>query len=616
MRVKKLSKHDIKLMVAKNVDECKLISQRYINEWKPVNPQWTTIEGSVYLRLSTEMQVSVEKGSLEQQIYIAISEAETRSTAEQVNYKIVRFYIEPGITGRHDRRPEFLQLQRDIANKRYQFVIFKELARIARDSVLWKNFFRSCIENGCAVCIRGFPINPNDPSQLFLLDILAAAAEYEANLTSKRIRESVFFAMKTSGKFNATHPLLGFNQLVVNGDQKVGLFSIDAQEIKTVEWIMEEFCAAENYERTLEICRENRVLNKRGEEFTANSLRNLLTNKRYIGKWEVNRENKDKDPKKLMPYQRHIEVDLPHGPAISLELWSRVQKTVAKIGSARMRDADSRRTYPLSLLLRYEDGSTFSGQGAWSATSVKHVYYWNKKHNIRIAADAIEGKAAEMVRHIIENSEEMKLALERRTANRADNVKLVDQKLSQIRKDLMECDEADKKLNRRLDFFLEGASEDEVKGFKTEYITESHKLKDTRVKLRHEMIEMERQREELVKSEFDYKAAEAKARMARDYEKRGLAIRLRSSYRALFKSIVVGPTKTNGHRDFKFILNEGGSIIHSEPQKLSKAGRVEDAFCTSPKMVDPTRIELVTRQCHCRMIPTSPWAPLLKLIGK
>ena len=68
-------------------------------------------------------------------------------------------------------------MQRAIAQKQHRFIIFKELARIARDSVLWKSFFRACIENDCAVCIRGFPINPNDPSQLFLLDILAAAAE-------------------------------------------------------------------------------------------------------------------------------------------------------------------------------------------------------------------------------------------------------------------------------------------------------------------------------------------------------------------------------------------------------------------------------------------------------
>src|SRR5665213_263096 len=110
----RLTWKEIKALVAKNVEDCKLIAQKYILEWKPTNPEWPTIEGSVYLRLSTDMQVSVEKGSLEQQIYIAISEAEGRSSSEQTNYKITTFYIEPGITGTHDRRPEFLRLQRDI----------------------------------------------------------------------------------------------------------------------------------------------------------------------------------------------------------------------------------------------------------------------------------------------------------------------------------------------------------------------------------------------------------------------------------------------------------------------------------------------------------------------
>jgi len=84
---------------------------------------------------------------------------------------------------------------------------------------------------------------------------------------------------------------------------------------------------------------------------------------------------------------------------------------------------------------------------------------------------------------------------------------------------------------KTLNFDLRGYQEDENKRFKTEYITESHKIKGARIKLRQQMIEWERQREELVKSEFDYKAAEAKAkaRMSRVYEKRDMAIKLRSS---------------------------------------------------------------------------------------
>ncbi len=64
-----------------------------------------TREGAVYLRLSDDTQVAVERGSLEQQIHIAISEAVYRSEQERMNYRITEFYIEPGITGTHGNRP-------------------------------------------------------------------------------------------------------------------------------------------------------------------------------------------------------------------------------------------------------------------------------------------------------------------------------------------------------------------------------------------------------------------------------------------------------------------------------------------------------------------------------
>src|SRR3989338_7489457 len=101
MRQKKLSSKEIKALVDKTVVECNSIAKDYIRTWKPENQDWDTIEGSVYIRLSTPMQVIVEKGSLEQQIYIAISEAVERSKRDTINFKIVKFFIEPGITGKH-----------------------------------------------------------------------------------------------------------------------------------------------------------------------------------------------------------------------------------------------------------------------------------------------------------------------------------------------------------------------------------------------------------------------------------------------------------------------------------------------------------------------------------
>ena len=39
----RITKKDIKTLVAKNVEDCKLIAQTYIQQWKPVNASWQTI---------------------------------------------------------------------------------------------------------------------------------------------------------------------------------------------------------------------------------------------------------------------------------------------------------------------------------------------------------------------------------------------------------------------------------------------------------------------------------------------------------------------------------------------------------------------------------------------
>ena len=183
MSRRKISHKEIKKLVLKVVADCKKLADNYVKNWKPVNKKWPTIEGAVYLRLSDDTQVAVERGSLEQQIHIAISEAQYRSEQEKINYHITEFYIEPGITGTHDNRPEFIRLQQNIRIQAHKFIIFKEISRLIRDLEIWKRFFKLCQNYDCEICIRGLPFNPNDPVSILQLDQIAAYAEFESRTT-------------------------------------------------------------------------------------------------------------------------------------------------------------------------------------------------------------------------------------------------------------------------------------------------------------------------------------------------------------------------------------------------------------------------------------------------
>ena len=143
--------------------------------------------------------------------------------------------------------------------------------------------------------------------------------------------------MISSGKFNSTQKVLGLDQLIINGVAKVGMYAVNHDELLVVNWIMQTFIRYGSYQVTLAEIEKNGVKNKNGRAFKKHSLHTLLTNTKYIGEWEVNVKNKGKKESKLMPYERHAIVKLPHGCVIDQELWAQVQALVAKLIGTKLR---------------------------------------------------------------------------------------------------------------------------------------------------------------------------------------------------------------------------------------------------------------------------------------
>lgn len=394
------------LRISEIVSHCEAIAQKYTRDWK-INPEWPVIESAAYIRLSTDEQVDVDNGSLEQQIHIAVDEAKTRSFNLSKNYKIVQFFIEPGVSGRFDKRIKFQELRMGIEYGSFKAVFIKEVSRIARATEIWKNFFRQCQSKKCEIVIRGLPFNPNDPAGILNLDMLAAYAEYESNNTQKRIQESVYSALLRNGKLNSTHPVLGLDPKVENGKKMRGYYVPNQEELKTVVEIMEIFVQNRSYSKTLDVLKKKGIRNKNGRVFKRHSLETLLLNEKYNGKWIRNSQNKGKDQSSLPINEKYIEVNLPHGRVIDEVLIVRVRKTVASISGkvGKFKNARSIRSYPLSDgLLVYCDGSCFTGFSGTGRSGEKFYYYNNKANKIRIDAELLEKCARQQVARIIKGT--------------------------------------------------------------------------------------------------------------------------------------------------------------------------------------------------------------------
>ena len=488
MSKKKIHHKEVKKLVLKVVSDCKKLAYDHVRNWKPVDDNWPIMEGAVYLRLSDDAQVAVERGSLEQQIHIAISEAQYRSEQEKINYKITEFYIEPGVTGTHDNRPEFIRLQQNIMSRSHKFIIFKEISRLVRDLEIWKRFFKLCQTYDCEICLRGLPFNPNDPASILQLDQLAAFAEFESRTTSKRIKESNHSAMITSGKFNSDHPLLGFDLVTNKEGEGMGLYRPNAKEIKQVEWIMSAFLRADTYRTLLKWCRERNIKSKQGKDFQPTSLKALLTNTRYIGKWYRNLSNKDKRQSKLMPYERYTEVTLDYGCVVDKSLWDAVQKKIKDMDNSRSKGV--KRCYPLSGLLTYEDGSRFVGNGAWGRSG-RFNYYYNPTHGIRVKTEVFEEETKRILSQIVEDSKEFRKSVTHYIGKKKEALDAIKDQIQGIENRLTDLKDQKEQLDKRLNFLLEDKDPQMAISFKGEYKKQYLELKNQEEELRHKKSHLE-----------------------------------------------------------------------------------------------------------------------------
>lgn len=578
-----------KLDIEKAVRECKEIANSYLSSWKPVDPKWKTIEGCAYLRLSTDDQVLVEKGSLEQQVYMAINEAESRSKQKQKNYKITHFYIEPGVSGRKHNRKEFLALKRAIRIGEHNFVAFKELSRIARDSQIWKEFFRLCQSKNCEIVIRGLPIDPNDPSQCLQLDILAAFAEYEAQQTAKRIKDSVFSAMRTSGKFNATHRVLGLDTLTINGVRKPGFYQVNEEEMAHVRWIMETFVKYGSHQKTLEYCNERNIKNWNGEPFHRHSLIQLLTNPKYIGKWYLNEENRYEDQESLPDQQRYYEIDLPHGAVVPMDLWDNVQKAVKLIAGNMGKNTRVKRVYLLSGgLLKLHDGTNFGGMNGNGATQTSY-YYFNSKNNLRIKAEAIEEDALRMLTKLIEKSPEVEEGIAEYGNETQDNIQFLQQRIKELGSALESVEHQKKQQLKKMDILIGGDSTpEEVALFRQEFKSLLERLNSEKELLGQQLLSAEAELRALEQSSFSWKSIAEHADNIHGLAKESDPVALKRALKTIFKEVVVGPEDSLGRRTISYVLSpELVGLLEDEVRNTSEVVETVGIEPTSERTPSP-----------------------------
>lgn len=263
---------------------------------------------------------------------------------------VIGEYIDKAMTGRVDRRPDFQRMMKDSEKGRFNCVLLWKMDRFARnryDSAMYKYKLK---KNGIRIFYAKETI-PDGPEGIILESVMEGYAEYYSENLAQNVKRGNYdsaLELKTLGK-----TCLG---LKTGPD---GRYMIDQAEATIVRRIFEEYAEGERAKDIYERLNSEGYRTSRGGKFNKNSLRRILSNKKYIGVYE------------------YEDIYVENGiPAIitDRDLFERVQKML-KINHDAPARGKAQNFLLTTKLFCGLCGSPMIGDGGTSHTGKAYAYY-------------------------------------------------------------------------------------------------------------------------------------------------------------------------------------------------------------------------------------------------
>lgn len=220
----------------------------------------------IYARYSSHSQ---QETSIEGQL------RECRNYCEKNGYNVIYEYIDRAISGKTDKRPDFLQMIKDSTKKEFQYIVVYQLDRFARnryDSAI----YRAKLKNNGVKILSVRENITDDASGILMESVLEGMAEYYSEELKQKVTRGMYETALKCQSIGGNIPL----GLKVGKDRK---FEIEEETVPIVRMIFDMYTSGKS---TLEIITHLNNLGyktRRGGKFNKNSIRTMLLNKRYIG---------------------------------------------------------------------------------------------------------------------------------------------------------------------------------------------------------------------------------------------------------------------------------------------------------------------------------------------
>lgn len=142
---------------------------------QPVN-----VRVAIYTRVSTDKE--------EQETSLEFQRSLKEKIEQNPSTVVVGIYEDKGFSGRSDDRPQFRKLRADAKNKKFDWVVAKNISRFTRNLKDFSVYTKEFLTNGVYVHFIEEGLSTNDPSTELVLHILSCIAQQESTNTGRHVQ--------------------------------------------------------------------------------------------------------------------------------------------------------------------------------------------------------------------------------------------------------------------------------------------------------------------------------------------------------------------------------------------------------------------------------------------
>ena len=199
---------------------------------------------------------------------------------EQRSWEVRYTFIDECESGGTIERPKFQLMLENAKTGKFNVIVFWKLDRFCRSLVDLVNMERKLREWNVSLCSVTEYIDTTTSVGRFNFRNLASVAEFEREIIGERARMGLH-ALAKKHRWPNPHPPLGYDK----GND--GKLIINTKEASLVTKIFNEYLKTSSMPQVAFNLNQKRILTKNGKQWNGRAIRTILTNRLYIGRYNV-----------------------------------------------------------------------------------------------------------------------------------------------------------------------------------------------------------------------------------------------------------------------------------------------------------------------------------------